>query len=472
VYWLNHDPSKCVRYDVHAVYLGTPGQDQQCPAKLTGRTETLSIASPVTFQRAAAGAAPAQPGMTGGREVRLVLALHAAIMQNDSSHQLRVATSAAVVSGTYGTDPGVVTQALATLRTAPRSAAAATARARSAAAATAHARSAAAATARARSAAAATAHARSAAPRSAAPRSAAPTRTPSPSPRARGVAWITTKSLTLQSRTMVLRDEPTPVKSNNDGEKPVTVASSAAVASPAMSAAVLRKPAAPGRAGFDACTAPSLPAMRAWRARYAVAGIYIGGSNMACDYGNLSAAWVRATTNMGWGLLPVYVGPQAPCYGYGDMIKGRVAAAQGRTAALDAASNAAAFGLPKGSPIYYDMEAYNNSKRQCVAAVLRFLTSWTRTLNGRGYISGVYSSLDSGVQDLQRAVTSAAVTEPQAIWAALWDGKRNLPGIPVLGPRPWPVSERVKQFAGGHWQKIRGVSLNIDSDVVAGPVAR
>lgn len=193
---------------------------------------------------------------------------------------------------------------------------------------------------------------------------------------------------------------------------------------------------------------------------------------MACDYGNLSASWVRATTAMGWGLLPVYVGLQAPCYGYGDMINGRSAVAQGNAAATNAAKDAAAFGLPAGSPVYYDMEAYNEANRGCVSAVLKFLGAWTKTLNQHHYLSGVYSSEDSGVQDLRTASVSGAVTAPQAIWFALWDNDRNLTGAPVLGPRPWSISDRVKQYAGGHNQKIGGITLNIDSDWVGGPVAR
>ena len=43
VYLLARDPGRCVRYDQHAVYLGRPGADQQCPAHLVGRTETISV---------------------------------------------------------------------------------------------------------------------------------------------------------------------------------------------------------------------------------------------------------------------------------------------------------------------------------------------------------------------------------------------------------------------------------------------
>jgi hypothetical protein len=44
VYRLDQDPATCVRYDVHAVYLGVPGADQQCPSGLIGRTETVTSA--------------------------------------------------------------------------------------------------------------------------------------------------------------------------------------------------------------------------------------------------------------------------------------------------------------------------------------------------------------------------------------------------------------------------------------------
>src|ERR1700722_18507198 len=40
VYWLAADPTQCVRYDINAVYLGTPGPNQDCPAHVIGQAET------------------------------------------------------------------------------------------------------------------------------------------------------------------------------------------------------------------------------------------------------------------------------------------------------------------------------------------------------------------------------------------------------------------------------------------------
>jgi hypothetical protein len=43
VYDLEADPSTCVRFDVHAVYLGHPSPDMQCPAVVVGRDDALLV---------------------------------------------------------------------------------------------------------------------------------------------------------------------------------------------------------------------------------------------------------------------------------------------------------------------------------------------------------------------------------------------------------------------------------------------
>lgn len=43
VYDLSKNPSQCVRLDQHAVYLGHPGANQDCPSHLVGRTSTILI---------------------------------------------------------------------------------------------------------------------------------------------------------------------------------------------------------------------------------------------------------------------------------------------------------------------------------------------------------------------------------------------------------------------------------------------
>jgi hypothetical protein len=209
--------------------------------------------------------------------------------------------------------------------------------------------------------------------------------------------------------------------------------------------------------------------MKAWRAAYSVIGVYIGGVNSACDYGNLSASWIRQVKALGWSTLPTYVGPQAPCYGNGVTISPSQARTQGRAAADNAVSEAKSLGLPKGSPVYYDMEAYNEDNASCASAVVTFLGGWTTELAARGYVSGVYSSEDSGIQDLNAAAQAkrAGFTAPRAVWIALWDNSKSL----NEGKLTWPVADRAKQYAGPHERTVGGVTLDIDSDNVGGPTA-
>ena len=67
VYDLTKDPRRCVRYDVHAVYLGTPGPDQNCPANLVGRVETVSIEGPAVQAREKIAGDRKAPARTGQR---------------------------------------------------------------------------------------------------------------------------------------------------------------------------------------------------------------------------------------------------------------------------------------------------------------------------------------------------------------------------------------------------------------------
>jgi hypothetical protein len=261
---------------------------------------------------------------------------------------------------------------------------------------------------------------------------------------------------------------PSPSPSAAPAQSALATAGTGAQPSPALTAS--HGP----QAGFDTCTAPSLQAMHAWRAKFSVIGIYIGGEEMACDYGNLSAAWVHAVRALGWSMLPTYVGPQAPCDSFSGKVDPKHAAAQGRQNAQWAVQDAAMFGLGKGSPIYYDMEAYNDGRPRCVTAVLTFLDAWTRQLNAEGYVSGVYSSAGSAVIDLANTTKVAGhpLAEPQAIWFALWDNASDLNGTPYLPAGIWPSLHRSKQFVGSHWVKVRHIGLDIDSDLVNSAVAR
>jgi hypothetical protein len=223
--------------------------------------------------------------------------------------------------------------------------------------------------------------------------------------------------------------------------------------------------------GFDACTAPSLKTMRVWRQRFSAVGAYIGGVNAACAYGNLSATWIRSVAAMGWGVLPTYVGPQAPCWdgGNGVLINPGKAAAQGNAAGQDAVNDAKYFGLAHGSPIYYDMEAYVGGTT-CKRAILEFLGAWDHGVAAGGYLPAVYSSRDSGIKNIEGWTTDhdPGFTPPGAIWVALWDNVPSLSGDYLA----WPLTERSKQYSGSVNETVGGITLNIDKDIVGGPVAR
>jgi Domain of unknown function (DUF1906) len=222
--------------------------------------------------------------------------------------------------------------------------------------------------------------------------------------------------------------------------------------------------------GFDTCTTPSQAAMRAWKSKYSAVGIYIGGVNSACAYGNLSASWIQASASMGYGMLPTYVGPQAPCWGHtGTAIDPSRAAAQGTAAANDAISDMKFFKLPAGSPVYYDMEAYGPGT-SCNNAVLSFLGAWDRQLNAAGYVTGLYSSQLSGIKNVNDAAQAKKLgfTSPNAVWYALWDNHARLSDADT---GTWAVNRRNKQYGGPVDQTNGGVTLNIDRDYVGGPLA-
>ncbi|MBS1676132.1 MAG: DUF1906 domain-containing protein [Actinobacteria bacterium] len=220
--------------------------------------------------------------------------------------------------------------------------------------------------------------------------------------------------------------------------------------------------------GFDTCSAPSTKAMAAWaESPFRAVGVYIGGENSACSQPNLTAAWVSAQTAAGWHLIPTYVGLQAPTSACSSCSKltSAAAGAQGIAAAEDAVADAAAIGIGAGSPIYFDMEAYSPTT-SATNAVLTFLAAWTEKLHQLGYLSGVYSSSNSGIADLARAYGTTYVS-PDSIWTANWNGAENTLDS-VVPSTAWANHQRIHQFRGGHNETWGGTTLNIDSDYVDG----
>ena len=226
---------------------------------------------------------------------------------------------------------------------------------------------------------------------------------------------------------------------------------------------------------FDTCTAPSLAALAAWRGTspYTGVNIYFGGRNRGCAQPNLTGSWVRSASTAGWSLVPTYVGDQPFCvFGskpYRYAASG--AAARGSADGVDAVARARSLGLLPGSALYADVEHYDRSNASCVTAVRTYVSEWTRALHRSGYLAGVYVHQDSGLRDLAGSYISTTLARPDAVWMARWDNLATLTGWTTAGNTLWAEWQRAKQYRGDHVETWGGVSLNIDSDIIKGPVA-
>jgi hypothetical protein len=218
--------------------------------------------------------------------------------------------------------------------------------------------------------------------------------------------------------------------------------------------------------GFDACSAPAVSSLQAWSASpYRALGVYIGGVNRACKQPQLTPTWVQQTLGLGWSLLPLYVGLQAPCISQSGLAKisttQATAAQQGRSAADDAAGGAQALGFPAGSPIWFDMEGYKLGDSTCTKAVQSFVGGWNAELRARGFTPGVYGSAASTIRDV-----SLPAAQPDLVWIANWNGVESVFGDQYVSDALWTNHQRIHQYKGGHKETYGGVTINIDSNVV------
>jgi hypothetical protein len=244
--------------------------------------------------------------------------------------------------------------------------------------------------------------------------------------------------------------------------------------------------------GFDACEAPPTSATGTWRlaSPYTSIGVYIGGINRACSNAALNnSTWVNTVVSQGWRLIPIYVGLQAPCINFGSAQLSRdppTAFFQGVDAGGDAANRALNAGLPYNSPIYFDMEGYDNSDAGCVAAVRSFVNGWVAELHALGFRAAMYSSLCSGIVDQATVYNTAGYNRLDAIWFAAWPYLNGddagyatytptLFGLTGCGApltdSMWTYHLRIRQYRASHNETYGSVTINIDTDAVDGPLA-
>ncbi|TDD32618.1 DUF1906 domain-containing protein [Actinomadura sp. KC06] len=436
VHDLDRDPARCVRYDRHAVYLGRPGPQPDCPARLVGRTEAVHI-QPADRTRTAGHGRASRTVVHGSQ-----LATFELPQTVDHEARLTVPEADVTIAGVYGTDPAALQQMLRNIRLSAAS------------------------------------NVGSRASMPSMPSVPSTPSTPSrPSvPPVPDVPPVPSVPPAPPAPSMARAGLAAPVPSVPPPPSVPSVPSmpseqdmphgrpekSDAAAPPLLD----RRPWVRGK-GFDTCTAPSLAAMKAWRPSFKVTNIYIGGAARGCAQPNLTKRWVREVRDMGYRITPTYVGLQAPCSSRPQQFTAKNAASQGARSAVDAARKARRLGIPKGAPIYYDMEAYKSKNPGCKAAVLRFVDNWVRRLKKTGYEPSLYSSVKSGIRDVGRA---DGISKPVAVWFANWDGRAKVYGDPFMPDHWWSPHRRIKQYRGGHRETHGGVTINIDSNIVDGRV--
>ncbi|MEW1863896.1 glycoside hydrolase domain-containing protein [Streptomyces sp. NPDC088194] len=229
---------------------------------------------------------------------------------------------------------------------------------------------------------------------------------------------------------------------------------------------------------FDTCQAPDLATMDAWIAHsdYRAAGIYFGGRARACkSQTHLTPDWVRQTTKAGWSLLPIYVGSQSPCVTGSNKNPYRIdtkqPTSQGTSEAADAVQQADALGLDPGSALYLDMEAYDIGDASCATATLKYIQAWDKGVAAAGYVSGFYSSADSGIKHMAKSRLAGVSDLPQVLWYARWGVTPTLTDEPSLGSDAWTPHARIHQYHGAVSESHGGKKLSIDRDLVDAPVA-
>lgn len=118
VHDLAADPTTCVRFDVHAVYLGQPGADMNCPAGILGRADAVLV-EPTQGQahrgsEAAAGAADVSAATASGLAVQV-----AAESAANSEVAADLPTAGVSVTLTYRDSDATAQQILQSFRAAP-----------------------------------------------------------------------------------------------------------------------------------------------------------------------------------------------------------------------------------------------------------------------------------------------------------------------------------------------------------------
>jgi photosystem II stability/assembly factor-like uncharacterized protein len=227
------------------------------------------------------------------------------------------------------------------------------------------------------------------------------------------------------------------------------------------------------RRGFDACEAQAISTLQTWftASPFRDVNFYMGGRNRACSQTRLTASWLTQAMDIGWYLIPTWVGYQSPSSICTGCAKFSSSAATARTQGVDeanlAANAAEALGLTKPNIIYFNMEKYDVE----TSAEPAFIDGWSAQIRARGYVPGMYvhwTNVNSFV---------SIANPPQSVWVARWSG------VGGTGPSSAPdpnaitgvsntifVNNRIWQHYGDVTQTYGGATVAIDMNVANGPV--
>ena len=241
--------------------------------------------------------------------------------------------------------------------------------------------------------------------------------------------------------------------------------------------------------GFDQCEIPGNAALDAWRdsSPYNVVNLYIGGSARACSNRALTYSKVSYMYNNGWTFIPTWVGPQASCTDYRSRMSADpvVAYQEGVDNANQAMAKMYELGLTDanghGGVVYYDLEYYVGDTA-CQNATRSFFEGWNARLHQLGALSGAYGaschywSTNNPPQNLSNLAN--LTNRLDAVWIAKYISTPYFynPSVSVWGIAScfpdslWAQNQRLRQYTGGHNETWGGYTINIDSNVLQGPV--
>jgi len=197
-------------------------------------------------------------------------------------------------------------------------------------------------------------------------------------------------------------------------------------------------------------------------------GLYLGGSAAGCPVSG--ASFVTSIRNMGWKIMPIWVGPQAPCSSYSVRFSSNTATArqQGKNEAIAAYNRLIALGMTTlNTPVIYDLENFPTNNSACVAATKAFMQGWVEQMHlPPAQKAGVYgSSCASGIANF-----ASNANPPDFITGADWDGIKSVWNMACISTGVWTNHQRHKQYRGDHNETWNGVTVSVDNDCSDGPV--